>query len=157
LEEGRSVAYLTGTKQLAEQAAEQAELLPGLDVHLFYKNHYPAAALRAYNGAQAVGVMNYWVYFNSHPRVQPADVVIFDDAHLAEQALSGMFTLRIPRSAGGGDRPLPRDLRPDPAGSTRVVSVPASSPGRLGAALEPSGAGVVRGLGDCRGQRRGLH
>jgi hypothetical protein len=102
LEEGRTVAYLTGTKQLAEQAVEQALLLPGLDVELFYSQHYPAAALQAYNQARAVGIMNYWVYFNSRPRVEPADLVIFDDAHLAEQALSGMFTLRIPRGAGGG-------------------------------------------------------
>lgn len=102
LEEGRTVAYLTGTKQLAEQAMEQTGLLPGLDVKLFYSQHYPAAALQAYNQAQAVGIMNYWVYFNSSPRVEPADLVIFDDAHLAEQALAGMFTLRIPRDAGGG-------------------------------------------------------
>lgn len=102
LEEGRTVAYLTGTKQLAEQALAQTELLPGLDVKLFYSQHYPAAALQAYNQAQAVGIMNYWVYFNSSPHVEPADLVIFDDAHLAEQALAGMFTLRIPRGAGGG-------------------------------------------------------
>lgn len=46
--------------------------------------------------------MNYWVYFNSSPRVEPADLVIFDDAHLAEQPLAGLFTLRVPRTAGGG-------------------------------------------------------
>jgi hypothetical protein len=46
--------------------------------------------------------MNYWVYFNSSPRVEPADLIIFDDAHLAEQPLAGMFTLSIPRIAYGG-------------------------------------------------------
>lgn len=39
--------------------------------------------------------MNYWVYFNSRPRVGSADLVIFDDAQLAEQPLSGLQTLRI--------------------------------------------------------------
>jgi hypothetical protein len=102
LEEGRTVAYLTGTKQLAEQVVEQAGLLEGLDVVLFAAQTYPAQALRRFNDADAVGVMNYWAYFNTHPRVQPADLVIFDDAHLAEQALSGMFTIRIPRISGGG-------------------------------------------------------
>lgn len=102
LEEGRSVAYLTGTKQLAEQVVQQAALLPGLDVDLFFAGNYPGRALRAYNEAESVGVMNYWAYFNTSPRVQPADLVIFDDAHLAEQALSGLFTIRVPRVSGGG-------------------------------------------------------
>lgn len=42
--------------------------------------------------------MNYWVYFNSSPKVDPADLVIFDDAHLAEQPLTGLFAARIARS-----------------------------------------------------------
>lgn len=44
--------------------------------------------------------MNYWVYFNSKPVPQPADLVIFDDAHLAEQPLSSLQTLRIPDKPG---------------------------------------------------------
>lgn len=102
LEEGRSVAYLTGTKQLAEQAVAQAALLPGLEVAHFSGRNYPGAQLRAYNEASAVGVMNYWTYFNTNPRVNTADLIIFDDAHLAEQALSGMFTIQIPRTPDGG-------------------------------------------------------
>jgi len=101
LDEGRSVAYLTGTKQLAEQAVDQAKLL-GLDVELFFAGNYRAKSLLAYNNAESVGIMNYWAYFNTNPRVEPADLVIFDDAHLAEQALAGLFTVRIPRSPGGG-------------------------------------------------------
>ena len=42
--------------------------------------------------------MNYWVYFNTSPRVDPADLVIFDDAHLAEQPLAGLFAARIGRA-----------------------------------------------------------
>lgn len=102
LDEGMSVAYLTGTRQLADQVMNQAQLLPELLAHRFAGGSYPGAALDDYHQAQAVGVMNYWVYFNSSPRVEPADLVIFDDAHLAEQPLAGMFTLRIPRGPGGG-------------------------------------------------------
>jgi hypothetical protein len=97
LERGQRVAYLTGTRQLGNQVMTQLEKLPGLDARQFVGKIYPAADLFAYNQAQAIGVMNYWVYFNSSPKVEPADLIIFDDAHLAEQALSNMFTLRIPR------------------------------------------------------------
>jgi hypothetical protein len=102
LDNGKTVAYLAGTKQLAEQVQRQAAPLVDLPVHLFFGGHYPGSELLAYNDARAVGVMNYWVYFNSHPKVAPADVVIFDDAHMAEQPLSDLFTLRITRTNSGG-------------------------------------------------------
>lgn len=102
LDQGLSVAYLTGTKQLAEQVQRQAAGLADLPVHLFYAGHYPGAELLACNEARAVAVMNYWVYFNSSPKVAPADMVIFDDAHLAEQPLADLFTLRVIRGPGGG-------------------------------------------------------
>lgn len=102
LDLGMSVAYLTGTKQLAAQVQTEAGGLPGVDVHRFEGRRYLGAEMDDYHQAQAVGVMNYWVYFNSSPKVEPADLVILDDAHLAEQPLAGMFTLRVPREAGGG-------------------------------------------------------
>jgi RAD3-like DEAD/DEAH box helicase len=83
LDRGRSVAYLTGTKQLAEQVADQARQLGELEVACFRSRHYPAADLQNYHQAEAIGIMNYWVYFNSRPVPQPADLVIFDDAHIA--------------------------------------------------------------------------
>src|SRR3712207_7440702 len=54
-------------------------LFRSLVTHRFSGGNYPGAALDDYHQAQAVGVMNYWVYFNSSPRVEPADLVIFDD------------------------------------------------------------------------------
>ena len=99
LSRGWSVAYLTGTRQLAEHVKEEAEDL-GLDVVRFAATDYGGAKLDDYHQAHAVGVMNYWVYFNSNPVPQPADLVIFDDAHLAEQPLSGLQTLRIPDKLG---------------------------------------------------------
>jgi hypothetical protein len=99
LDQGRSVAYLTGTRQLAERVEEEAAKL-GLDVVRFASKDYGGAKLDDYHQAHAVGVMNYWVYFNSKPVPRAADLVIFDDAHLAEQPLSALQTLRIPDKAG---------------------------------------------------------
>ncbi len=99
LDQGRSVAYLTGTRQLAERVEEEAGKL-GLEVVRFASRDYGGAKLDDYHQAQAVGVMNYWVYFNSKPVPKPADLVIFDDAHLAEQPLSSLQTLRIPDKPG---------------------------------------------------------
>jgi hypothetical protein len=99
LERGMAVAYLTGSNVLAQQVETQARALPGLVAHRFWGGHYPGAALDDYHQAHALGIMNYWVYFNSSPKVDPADVVIFDDAHLAEQPLTGLFTARIGRTA----------------------------------------------------------
>lgn len=99
LDQGRSVAYLTGTRQLAERVQDEANKL-GLEVVRFAAKDYGGAKLDDYHQAQAMGVMNYWVYFNSKPVPQPADLVIFDDAHLAEQPLSGLQTLRIPDKLG---------------------------------------------------------
>jgi hypothetical protein len=99
LDQGRSVAYLTGTRQLAEHVEDEAGKL-GLDVVRFAARDYGGARLDDYHQAQAVGVMNYWVYFNSRPVPQPADLLIFDDAHLAEQPLSSLQTFRIPDKPG---------------------------------------------------------
>jgi Helicase C-terminal domain/DEAD/DEAH box helicase len=99
LDQGWSVAYLTGTRQLAEHVESEAVRL-GLEVVRFAGRNYGGAKLDDYHQANAVGVMNYWVYFNSKPVVQPADLVIFDDAHLAEQPLSSLQTLRIPYTKG---------------------------------------------------------
>jgi hypothetical protein len=102
LDQRMSVAYLTGNRMLATQVVRQAALLPGLETRRFEGGNYPGADLDDYHQAHAVGVMNYWVYFNSNPRVEPADLVIFDDAHLAEQALAGLFTASILRSTNTG-------------------------------------------------------
>ncbi|MEU4651698.1 DEAD/DEAH box helicase family protein [Nocardia fluminea] len=101
LTRGWSVAYLTGTRQLAERVEDEAKDLR-LDVVRFSARDYGGAKLDDYHQAQAVGVMNYWVYFNSDPKVGAADLVLFDDAHLAEQPLSGLQTLRISDKPGPG-------------------------------------------------------
>lgn len=97
LDNGRSVAYLTGTNQLAEQVVADAKHLTGLECVRFSSKNYPPPSLAKYHDAEAIAVMNYWTYFNASPKMEPADVLILDDAHLAEQPLAGMFGIRIDR------------------------------------------------------------
>ena len=56
LDQGRSVAYLTGTRQLAEHVEAEARRL-GLEVVRFAGRDYGGAKLDDYHQASAVGVM----------------------------------------------------------------------------------------------------
>ncbi|MEU7753771.1 DEAD/DEAH box helicase family protein [Micromonospora sp. NPDC049171] len=149
LSRGWSVAYLTGTRQLAERVEEEAEDL-GLDVVRFAAKDYGGAKLDDYHQAQAVGVMNYWVYFNSDPKVGAADLVIFDDAHLAEQPLSGLQTLRIPDKLGPA-RQLYRTICELVVAHTDAYPRPTCNVGRHRPAWYPSRAAVLQRLGRNRG------
>lgn len=100
LDNGHSVAYLAGTRQLAQHVLTEANTLD-LEAVLFSGGNYGAHSLYKYHEAYALGIMNYWVYFNASPKLEPADLLILDDAHLAEQAISGMYTLCIPRHSDG--------------------------------------------------------
>ena len=48
--------------------------------------------------------MNYWVYINQNPSLEPADIVVLDDAQLAETALASLFSVRIGRHEQPGCR-----------------------------------------------------
>lgn len=52
--------------------------------------------MRSYNYGQAIGVMNYWNYFNANPGVDPAGMLILDDVHLLKGPLRDMFTVSVP-------------------------------------------------------------
>jgi superfamily II DNA or RNA helicase len=60
LDQGKSVAYLTGSKALTAQVKDQADLF-GLAAHQFWGRHYPGDEVLDYHDAQALGIMNYWV------------------------------------------------------------------------------------------------
>jgi len=94
--DGRKVAILSANKTLARQMVAEADELgvpavlmegPGRDI--------PGADKRAYQRAQRVAVMNYWVYFNQNPVMDPADLLVMDDAHLAEHCLHSLFSVEI--------------------------------------------------------------
>jgi hypothetical protein len=96
--EGRSAAILTGNKTLARQMESEAELL-GIPVVRFEGPGHTIALTerRRYHRADAVAVMNYWVLFNQNPVLDAADLLVVDDAHLAEGALDSLYSVAIDR------------------------------------------------------------
>jgi len=99
LETGKRVAYLAGTKQLAQQVERWAVEL-GFPVVRFEgpKDSWEFSKKSSYNFGGAIGVMNYWNYFNAAPGIEPAGRLILDDVHLLEGPLRDLFTVTIGRS-----------------------------------------------------------
>lgn len=97
-QQGHKVAILTGNKTLARQIVGEAEAL-GVPIVRFEGRgaELPAGDLRRYKRAQAIAVMNYWVYIQQNPTVEAADYLVLDDAQLAEGALTSLYTVSIGR------------------------------------------------------------
>jgi hypothetical protein len=98
--EGASVAILTGNKTLARQMEGEADLL-GVPVVRFEGpgHEIPLPERRRYHRARAVAVMNYWVLFNQNPVLDAPDLLVVDDAHLAEGPLDSLYSVAIERYA----------------------------------------------------------
>lgn len=98
LDQGKRTAVLCGTKNLARQFKEEADAL-GIPSILFEgpKTKFKAADKFKYTQGRALAILNYWGYINQSPGVEPADVLILDDAHLAESAAHGLFSIEISR------------------------------------------------------------
>ncbi len=98
--DGKTVAVLTGNKTLARQMEREGQLL-GVPVVRFEGSGptIPLTDRRRYRRADAIAVMNYWVMFNQNPIVDSADLLVIDDAHLAEGALDSLFSVEIDRYA----------------------------------------------------------
>lgn len=98
--EGLSAAMLTGNKTLARQMEVEAQLL-GIPVVRFEGAGHtiPLGKRRLYHRAHAVAVMNYWVLFNQNPVLDAADLLVIDDAHLAEGPLDSLYSVTIDRYA----------------------------------------------------------
>jgi hypothetical protein len=92
----RKVAILSANKTLARQMLAEAQTL-GIPAVLMQGrgSEIPGQDKRAYQRAQKVGIMNYWVYFNQRPVIDPADLLIMDDAHLAEHCLHSLFSVEV--------------------------------------------------------------
>ena len=97
---GSKAAILSANKTLARQMQQEAAalkipsaLMEGRRVDI------PAADIRAYQRASKIAIMNYWVYFNQNPAIDPADLLVMDDAHLAEHCLHSLFSVQIGRHA----------------------------------------------------------
>ena len=97
--EGKKVAILSANKTLAHQMKEQEADFLGVQTVLMEGrgSDIPPAYRRSYNRTQSIGIMNYWVYFNQNPAIDPADLLIMDDAHLAEPCLSSLYSVEFTR------------------------------------------------------------
>jgi hypothetical protein len=97
-QEGATVAVLTGNKVLARQMESEGQRL-GVPVVRFEGegSSIPLPARRLYRRAGAIAVMNYWVMFNQNPVIDSADLLVIDDAHLAEGALDSLYSVEIDR------------------------------------------------------------
>ena len=96
--EGKRVAYLCPTRQLAVQTAQKlddygipASLLIGPWVD------WDQADLARFGAGRSIAVSTYSHVFNSRPRIDSADVLILDDAHAADGFVIKPWSLRINR------------------------------------------------------------
>jgi Rad3-related DNA helicase len=93
------VVYLSPTRQLVNQVAEEASAKYGLSVEAFTgaaKNYRPEAKA-AYTAGERVAVTTYSSLFNTNPFFSNPDVIIVDDAHAAENYIASLWTLQISR------------------------------------------------------------
>ena len=97
-QENKKVAILSANKTLARQMVQEAQSLK-IPVVLMEGSgsSIPAADKRAYQRARSIAVMNYWVYFNQNPIIDPAGLLIMDDAHLAEHCFHSLYSVEIDR------------------------------------------------------------
>ena len=93
---GSKIAVLSANKTLARQMYQEAQAL-NIPAALMEgrRSDIPAVDIRAYQRAQKIAIMNYWVYFNQNPAIDPADFLVMDDAHLAEHCLHSLFSVQI--------------------------------------------------------------
>ncbi|MCY3820116.1 MAG: DEAD/DEAH box helicase family protein [Gammaproteobacteria bacterium] len=94
--DNRKVAILSANKTLARQMVSEAVAL-GVPAVLMEGagRDIPGVDKRRYQRAQSIAVMNYWVYFNQNPVIDPADLLVMDDAHLAEHCLHSLYSVEI--------------------------------------------------------------
>ncbi|MGW0640199.1 DEAD/DEAH box helicase [Nocardia salmonicida] len=92
------VAYLCPTRQLARQTADKLTEYGIPNVLLTGRVRTWNAADRArYIAADAIAVSVYSHVFNSNPALDDAQLLLLDDAHAAEGAVVGPWSLEIDR------------------------------------------------------------
>jgi Rad3-related DNA helicase len=95
---GKRVLYACPTKQLVKQVKASADR-EGIRAVTLIGSHkdWPMADQTAYEAAEKIGIVTYSTIFNSHPHVEVADLIIFDDAHSGEQYVGEAFAIDINR------------------------------------------------------------
>jgi hypothetical protein len=93
------VVYLCPTKQLVHQAVEQAEEKYGLSVVGFTgpAKNYGQTSKADYRTGSKIAITTYSSVFNTNPYFSDADTIIVDDAHVAENYIASLWSLKIER------------------------------------------------------------
>ncbi len=93
---GKKIAILTANKTLARQMFLESQSLGIPSVLMEGRGtEIPSRDKRAYHRGSKIAIMNYWVYYNQNPVLDPADLLIMDDAHLAEHCLHSLYSVEI--------------------------------------------------------------
>ena len=96
------VAYLCPTRQLARQTADKLTDYGIPNVLLIGKvRNWNMADRARYSTANTIAVSVYSHVFNSNPALDDAELLLLDDAHAAESAVAGPWSLEISR---GGEQ-----------------------------------------------------
>lgn len=92
------VAYACPTTQLARQVAGTAERegVPAV-VLVGPAREWPLPSEAKYDSAGAIGIVTYSTIFNSSPKLSPADLLLFDDAHAGEQYVAEAYSVVVKR------------------------------------------------------------
>lgn len=93
--------FLCPTVQLVNQVAEQAQEKYGIKAIKFVgkKSDYCSTEISRYENSEAIGITTYSSLFNSNPFFNDSSVLIFDDAHAAENYVSVCWSIEISRSS----------------------------------------------------------
>lgn len=95
---GERAAIACPTRQLARQTAARLSDYGIPNVLLVGKvRTWDSAARASYTRGEAIAVTVYSHIFNSNPAIDDAEILLFDDAHAAEQPVSSPWALNVAR------------------------------------------------------------
>ena len=116
---GHRVAYLSLTNQLTAQVLLEAKRMGVASADLRgTRETRDSAEEGRFKTRAAIGVSTYSNHFNVNPIIQECELVVFDDAHGAEQYVADMWTVSVKRSVHGSLYPsILADLRAGLTGS----------------------------------------
>jgi len=96
---GERAVYLCPTRQLAYQVGTKASEY-GIAAYVLVgpQDQYSPAEYSAYASANNIAVTTYSGLFNTKPRIDNPETIIFDDAHAGENYIANMWSILISRS-----------------------------------------------------------
>lgn len=98
-QENKKTVYACPTKQLAEQVHNFADQQGFSSVLLTGSSRlWNPGDFNKYNRADSIAITTYSSIFNSNPKLNNVDVIIFDDAHTAENYVSSNWSISIDRN-----------------------------------------------------------